>query len=85
MKVCRFGLALALSCATWGAARAEISNNVVRVGVSRTLAATIAKQVHGTVAATSPTKNSIVVSTHFALDRVHIGRFVVGAEVADSL
>ena len=33
MKVCRFGLALALSCATWGAARAEISDNVVRVGV----------------------------------------------------
>ena len=33
MKVCRFGLALALSCATWSAARAEISDNVVRVGV----------------------------------------------------
>ena len=33
MKVCGFGLALALSCATSGAARAEISDNVVRVGV----------------------------------------------------
>src|SRR5947208_7571484 len=33
MKVCRFGLALALSCATWSAAHAEISDNVVRVGV----------------------------------------------------
>jgi len=33
MKVFRFGLALALSCATWGAARAEISDSVVRVGV----------------------------------------------------
>jgi branched-chain amino acid transport system substrate-binding protein len=33
MKVCRFGLALALSCAMSGAARAEISDNVVRIGV----------------------------------------------------
>ena len=33
MKVCRFGLALVLSCAVSGAARAEISDNVVRVGV----------------------------------------------------
>jgi branched-chain amino acid transport system substrate-binding protein len=33
MKVCRFALALALSCAVSGAARAEISDNVVRVGV----------------------------------------------------
>jgi branched-chain amino acid transport system substrate-binding protein len=33
MKGFRFGLALALSCAVSGAARAEISDNVVRVGV----------------------------------------------------
>lgn len=28
-----FGLALALSCAAWGSVRAEISDNVVRIGV----------------------------------------------------
>ena len=33
MKVCRLGLALALSCAMSGAARADISDNLVRVGV----------------------------------------------------
>jgi hypothetical protein len=54
------------------------TTSVVRFGVSRTVAAAIAKQVHGTVAATSPTKNSIVVSTHFAPDRVRISRFRSG-------
>src|ERR1700686_651015 len=33
MRGPKFGLALALSCAAWGSARAEISDNVVRVGV----------------------------------------------------
>src|SRR5947208_5525663 len=33
MKVCRFGLALALSCSAWAPAHAEISDSVVRVGV----------------------------------------------------
>ena len=33
MKGFRFGLALALSCAVSSAARGEISDNVVRVGV----------------------------------------------------
>src|SRR6202047_2460665 len=33
MRGPKFGLALALSCAAWGSAHAEIANNVVRVGV----------------------------------------------------
>src|SRR6202051_3603700 len=33
MRSPKFGLALAWSCAAWGAARAEISDGVVRVGV----------------------------------------------------
>jgi branched-chain amino acid transport system substrate-binding protein len=33
MRSPKFGLALALSCAAWGSAHAEISDNVVRVGV----------------------------------------------------
>src|SRR6202051_5252814 len=33
MRSPKFGLALAWSCAAWGSAHAEISDNVVRVGV----------------------------------------------------
>jgi hypothetical protein len=54
------------------------TTTVVPVGVARTVAAAIAKQVRGTVGATSSTKNSIVVSTHFAPDRVRISRVGAG-------
>jgi len=50
------------------------TTTVVPVGVSRTVAVAIARQVHGVVATTSSTKNSIVVSTQFAPDRVRISR-----------
>src|SRR6202166_1657853 len=33
MRGLKFGLVLALSCAAWGSAHAEISDNVVRIGV----------------------------------------------------
>jgi hypothetical protein len=54
------------------------TTTVVPVGVARTVAAAIAKQVRGTVGATSSTKSSIVVSTHFAPDRVRISRVRAG-------
>ena len=50
------------------------TTTVVPLGVARTVAAAIARQVQGTVGTTSSTKNSIVVSTHFAPDRVRISR-----------
>jgi branched-chain amino acid transport system substrate-binding protein len=40
MKELKFGLALALSCAAFGTARAEISGDVVRVGVLNDISAT---------------------------------------------
>jgi hypothetical protein len=50
------------------------TTTVVPLGVARTVASAIARQVHGTVGTTSSTKNSIVISTHFAPDRVRISR-----------
>ncbi len=50
------------------------ATSVVAVGVPSTVTAAIAKQVHGQVTTTPPTKNSIVVSTHFAPDHVRISR-----------
>jgi hypothetical protein len=55
--------------------------SVVSVGVARPVAAAIAGQVHGTVAAKRPTKNYIVISTHFAPDHVRISRFRSGFQL----
>ena len=57
------------------------TTSVVSVGVPRTVAAAIARQVHGTVAAMSPTRNSIVVSTRFTPDHVRISRFRSGYQL----
>ena len=57
------------------------TTSVVAVGVARAVAAAIANQVHGRVAATSPTRNYIVVSTHFAPDHVRISRFRSGYQL----
>jgi len=50
------------------------ATSVVAVGVPRTIAVAIARQVHGQVGTTSPARNSIVLSTHFAPDQVRISR-----------
>jgi anti-sigma factor RsiW len=50
------------------------ATSVIAVGVPRTVAAAIARQVHGTVSATKPTRNTIVASTHFVPDQVRISR-----------
>ena len=57
------------------------TTSVVAVGVTRAVAAAIANQVHGKMAAASPTRNYIVVSTHFAPDHVRISRFRSGYQL----
>jgi len=67
------------------------ATSVIAVGVPRTVAAAIARQVHGTVSATKPTRNTIVASTHFAPDQVRISqarsgyRLELGARAARRL
>jgi hypothetical protein len=51
------------------------STSVIPVGVARATATAIAREVHGTVAAKTPTKNSIVISSRFAPGLVRIRRF----------
>jgi hypothetical protein len=55
------------------------STSVTAVGVNREVAASIAAQVHGTVAATKPTRNYIVISRSFPPDHVRIRQFRDGA------
>jgi Domain of unknown function (DUF4430) len=55
------------------------TTSVTAVGVEATVARTIAGQVHGTVAATKPTRNYIVISRSYAPERVAIKRFRDGA------
>ena len=57
------------------------TTSVVSVGVPRAVAAALAKQVHGSVAAKKPTRNYIVVSTHFDADHVRISRFRSGVQL----
>jgi Domain of unknown function (DUF4430) len=54
------------------------TTSVVPVGVSRSVATAIARQVHGTVSAKHPTTNYIVLSTHFSPRHVRIRRFRSG-------
>jgi hypothetical protein len=54
------------------------STSVIGVGVARATATAIADEVHGTLAATMPTKNSIVISARFAPDLIRIRRFRQG-------
>ena len=54
------------------------TTRVVAVGVPRTVAVAIARQVHGTVSTTKRTRSSIVASTRFAPDHVRISRFRSG-------
>jgi len=57
------------------------STSVLRVGVPRSVAASIARQVHGTVASRSEGANSIVVSSKFSPEHVRIGRVRDGVQL----
>ena len=67
------------------------TTSVTAVGVDPKVARAIAAQVHGTVAATKPTTNYIIVSRNFARDHLQIRRFrdgtllELGAAVARQL
>ena len=55
--------------------------SVMRVGVPRSLAAAIARQVHGVVGSPESAKNSIVISTRFPAEHVLIRRFRSGYQL----
>jgi Domain of unknown function (DUF4430) len=55
--------------------------SVLPVGVPRSLAAAIARQVHGVVASRDSVKNFIVISSHFPAEHVLIRRFRSGYQL----
>jgi len=57
------------------------TTSVVPVGVSRDVARSIAGQVHGVVASTTPTRNYIVISSRLAPGTVRIRRFGKGVQL----
>lgn len=57
------------------------STSVVPVGVPRSLAAGIARQVHGVVGSRKAVANYIVISSRFAPDHVRISRFQKGYQL----
>lgn len=57
------------------------TTSVVPIGVPRAVARAIAAQVHGSVAAKTPTRNYIVLSTRFDRDRVRIARLRSGVQL----
>ncbi len=57
------------------------TTSVVAIGVPRAVARAIAAQVHGSVAAKTPTKDDIFISTRFDPDHVRIARFRSGVRL----
>jgi hypothetical protein len=57
------------------------TTSVVAVGVERDVARRIARQVHGVVASTMPTRNYIVISSKLAPETVRIARFRKGVQL----
>ncbi len=57
------------------------STSVVPVGVPRSVATSIAAQVHGSVASRAKVANSIVISSRFPPEHVRIGRFKDGVQL----
>jgi hypothetical protein len=55
--------------------------SVVPVGVPRSIAASIANEVHGVVASQRPVANYIVISARFPAERVRISRFRSGYQL----